>query len=49
MKAPNKYRQPKKVPVPNFAGYPNKINTQTVKMNYVGAATKGTKTSNRFA
>ena len=49
MKEKTVYQQPKKVPVPNFAGYPNKINTQTVKMNYVGAATKGTKTSNMFA
>lgn len=43
-----KYEQPKPVPVPNTAGYPNNVpNTQTVKMKGAGAATKGNKFSNK--
>ncbi len=34
---------PKKVPVPETNGYPNKVaNTQTMKIRGSGAATKGT-------
>ncbi len=44
------YQQPKPVPVPDFAGYPDKIaNTQTNKMKGSGAATKGTGFSKRTA
>jgi hypothetical protein len=43
MKDTNTYKQPKAVPVPNTAGYPNNVaNTQTQKMRGTGAATKGT-------
>ena len=36
-------KKPKPVPVPNTAGYPNKVaNTQTQKMRGTGAAIKGT-------
>lgn len=42
-------KQPKKVPVPNTAGYPNNLaNTQTVKTRGTGAATKGTKSSSKL-
>lgn len=38
------YRQPKSVPVPNVAGYPNNVaSTQTAKKRGTGAATQGTK------
>lgn len=44
------YQQPKNVPVPNTAGYPNNVpNTQTVKTRGTGAATKGTKSSQKLA
>ena len=43
MKDKTTYQQPKPVPVPDFAGYPDKTaNTQTNKMKGLGAATKGT-------
>jgi len=43
MKDTNTYKQPKDVPVPNTAGYPNNVaNTQTQKARGTGAATKGT-------
>ena len=39
----------KDVPVPNIAGYPNKVaNTQTVKTRGTGAATKGTNSSTKL-
>jgi hypothetical protein len=38
--------QPKPVPVPNTAGYPNNVpNTQTKVKRGTGAATRGTKYS----
>ena len=44
------YQQPKPTPVPDFAGYPDKVaNTQTNKMKGSGAATKGTGFSKRTA
>lgn len=50
MKDTNKYTQPKEVPVPDTAGYPNNVpNTQTQKMRGAGAATKGTGFSKRTA
>jgi len=37
------YQQPKPIPVPQTAGYPNNVpNTQTVKTRGTGAAIKGT-------
>lgn len=43
------YNQPKNVPVPNTAGYPNNVaNTQTVKVRGTGAAIKGTKASKKM-
>lgn len=40
----------KDIPVPNIAGYPNKVvNTQTVKTRGTGAATKGTNSSKKLA
>jgi len=43
------HNQPKPVPVPNTAGYPNNIpSTQTVKTRGTGAATKGTKSSKKL-
>lgn len=49
MKDKTTYQQPKPVPVPDFAGYPNNIaNTQTNKMK-PSAATKGTGFSKRTA
>lgn len=39
----NKYQQPKPVPVPKTAGYPEKgIKTTGIKIRGTGAATKGT-------
>ena len=39
----------KDVPVPNIAGYPNKVaNTQTVKTRGTGAATQGTNSSKKL-
>ena len=39
----------KEVPVPNIAGYPNKVaNTQTEKIRGTGAATKGTNSSKKL-
>ena len=44
-----KTKQPTPVPVPKFAGYPNKTpNTQTVKVRGTGAAVKGNKASQRM-
>lgn len=41
-----KYEQPKPVPVPNTAGYPNNVpNTQTKVTRGSGAATRGNKHS----
>lgn len=43
------YGAVKSVPVPNTAGYPNKVaNTQTVKTRGTGAATKGTRSSKKL-
>jgi len=43
------YKQPKPVPTPNTAGYPNNVpNTQTVKTRGTGAATKGTNSSKKL-
>lgn len=40
----------KEVPVPNIAGYPNKVaNTQTVKTRGTGAAVRGNKSSTKLA
>lgn len=40
----NKYQQPKSVPVPKMAGYPETgVKTAGVKVRGTGAATKGTK------
>lgn len=37
------HKQPKQVPVPKIAGYPNKVaNTQTKKKRGTGAAVRGT-------
>lgn len=48
--ADTKYKKPTPCPVPNVAGYPNKVaNTQTVKTRGTGAATKGTNSSNKLA
>jgi hypothetical protein len=50
MKDKTTYQQPKPTPVPDFAGYPEKVaNTQTNKMKGSGAATKGTGFSKRTA
>ena len=50
MKDKTTYQQPKPCPVPDFAGYPDKVaNTQTNKMKGSGAATKGTGFSKRTA
>ena len=50
MKDKTTYQQPKPTPVPDFAGYPDKVaNTQTNKMKGSGAATKGTGFSKRAA
>ena len=39
----------KTVPVPNVAGYPNKVvNTQTVKTRGTGAASRGTRSSKKL-
>jgi len=47
--ADTKYKQPAPCPVPNIAGYPNKVaNTQTVKTRGTGAATKGTSSSTKL-
>ncbi len=43
------HNQPKPVPVPNTAGYPDKVpSTQTVKTRGTGAATKGTNSSKKL-
>ena len=43
------HNQPKPVPVPNTAGYPNNVpNTQIVKTRGTGAATKGTNSSTKL-
>lgn len=40
---PSRRKQPSSTPVPEVAGYPDKVaNTQTQKMRGAGAATKGT-------
>lgn len=50
MKFKKKPDMPQSVPVPEVAGYPNKVpNTQTVKVRGTGAATKGTHASKRMA
>jgi hypothetical protein len=39
----------KDVPVPNIAGYPNKVpNTQTVPVRGTGAAVRGNKSSTKL-
>jgi hypothetical protein len=43
-----KYNQPKPCPVPKMDGYPNNVpKTQTKQTRGTGAATKGTKFSNK--
>tara|TARA_R100000995_G_scaffold67946_1_gene36579 strand:- start:361 stop:513 length:153 start_codon:yes stop_codon:yes gene_type:complete len=50
MKEKTVYQQPKNVPVPDFAGYPNNIpSTQTIPMKGKGASTRGNKVSKRLA
>lgn len=45
----DKYRDPKSVPVPNVAGYPNNVkNTQVNRTRGTHLATKGNKHSSKM-